>query len=229
MASAETNRLLERAIELAQAGRYDDARPLLKEVLVQDPSLPLAWLWLAAVSTDDQERIGALQRVLALDPTNERAREALESLGVVEGELPVGENPAIGTPAPMAASPESKPSSPFLSTLELIIIGVVLVIAVLLVGSVFVVSEVLNQPTETPTATNTATVTATVTPSITPTPSQTFTPLPPRPTLPPLVSPTPTNTAAPTNTPVPIELPPTATPIQFPTTSPTPRSEIFGG
>lgn len=219
MASSETMRLLQRAIELAQAGYRDDARPMLKQVLLQDPNLPLAWLWLAAVSSDEQERIGALQRVLALDPTNERAKEALESLGVVEGEMPVGENPAIATPAPIL-DVDPSPPTPFLSMTELAIIGVVVVVALLLVGSLVVVDRVINAPTDTPTVTRTPSATITPTPSNTPTPSATYTPLPPRPTLPPAISPTPSNTPRPTNT---------RSPITIPTPTVTPRSDIFGG
>ncbi len=219
MASLETKRLLQRAIELAQAGYRDDARPLLKQVVLQDPSLALAWLWLAAISSDDQERIGALQRVLALDPTNSRAKEALEALGVVEGQMPMGENPAVATPVPVPTI-EPKPSGPLLSMTELAIIGIVVLAAIMLVGSLVVIDNVVNRPTDTPTVTNTATRTITPTPSDTPTPLPTATPLPPRPTLPPPISATPTVTPGPTNT---------RSPITLPTASPTPQSEIFGG
>ncbi|PJF44496.1 MAG: hypothetical protein CUN55_03720 [Phototrophicales bacterium] len=218
MPSSETTRLLRKAIELAQSGHRDDARPLLRQVLVQDPSLPLAWLWLAAVSSDEQERISALQRVLALDPNNTQARQALEALGVVEAQIPADESFVPSSSENVSEVPSAH--QPLLSVAELTVLGIAVFVAILLIGSMFAVNRIINAPTDTPTATNTATVTLTPTPSDTPTPRPTNTPLPPRPTLPPLISPTPTFTPPPTNT---------RSPIIIYTPTIEMRSEIFGG
>src|SRR5687767_4874782 len=73
---------LKRAIELAQSGQRDEARPLLRAYVEQYPDVEAAWLWLAAVAENRNERIRALQQVIRINPGNQQSRTALEQMGV---------------------------------------------------------------------------------------------------------------------------------------------------
>lgn len=241
--STDINHRLQRAIELAQAGKLDDARPLLKQVVLERPDLPLAWMWLAAVSSNEQERISALQRVLALEPNNQRAKSALQSLGVVEGNVDevnkeqLFSNDSISedesnklaafdgdyAPPPPAISPRF-----LLTAQEWVIVGAMLLIAVFALGSVVFYENVINAPTATPTATNTLTPSATFTPRPTNTPRPTRTPVPQF-TLPPAATATntrelPTLTPRPTFTPI-----PTSTPNAFELSQLETQRRVWGG
>lgn len=235
--ASDQNRRLQRAIELAQNEQFEAARAILKELVLQNPRLPLAWMWLAAVSSDEQERINALQRVLALDPGNQRARTALEALGVVEGNIDSDTDPRSAPEQPneqglSTAIQQNNISPPlesgqWLSMTELAIVGVALLIAIFLIGSVVFYREVVNAPTETPTATQTFTPSATFTALPTNTPLPTRTPLPTQPSLPPPLTPTIDPGPPPTNTPRPSFTPrPTATAIRFFSEE---DARVFGG
>lgn len=72
--------LLERAIAAARAGRQDEVRQLLEQVLQANPYNEQAWLWMSGVAETDAERIGCLQQALALNPENTAARQRLAQL-----------------------------------------------------------------------------------------------------------------------------------------------------
>lgn len=241
--ASELNQLLKQAIELAQAGQRDEARHLLEQIIAQDPRQSLAWLWLATVATNDEERISALLRVLELDPDNQTARAALDKLGVIVP--PAGARTEAGTsddrdldvlpawlqPKPAPASTPLPKREAFLSQRELMIVAGVGVAAIILILSLFIGSEVIDSlsNTPTPTLTNTPSPIPTWTPSITPTPRPTNT-LPPVLTLPPELTETPTPTITLTRTPRPTWTPlPTRTPYVRPTREPDETWRIFGG
>ncbi len=100
---------LRQGIEAARTGKENEARSHLIAVLKQDPNNIPALLWLAFVLSSPQDTIRLLQRVLALDPTNERAkagiRWAKERLG-----LPPEETPAAAPAPPEAAAPDAAPA-----------------------------------------------------------------------------------------------------------------------
>jgi tetratricopeptide (TPR) repeat protein len=73
-------RLLEGAIEAAEAGHHERARSALLQVLEADPEHEPAWLWLSRLVGDEQESRACLENVLALNPQNEAARQALAEL-----------------------------------------------------------------------------------------------------------------------------------------------------
>lgn len=81
---------LRQGIAAAQRGDRVTARRLLQQVLTADGRNELAWMWMASVVDNTDERRACLERVLKLNPNNARAREALRRLGVA---LP----PASGT------------------------------------------------------------------------------------------------------------------------------------
>lgn len=210
---------LNEAIELAQAGRREDARALLLQMLDEAPRLEAGWLWLASVASSQAERIDALKHVLAINPQNEQAKSALGTLGVA-----VDEPPSV-RPQPSPSSPPEAPATGNLTAVQVGALAIFLTIAA--VALFFLGGEaiaILN-PTQTPTPTATATATVTSSPTITPSPTITNTPGPSstpfqQPTLaptwtpPPTLTPQPTRTLAPTITPFPTRtVPPSATPL----------------
>jgi hypothetical protein len=197
MAQPELTARLNEAIRLIETGRRDEARAILVELSGQFPDTAAVWLWLAAVVDTRDERIAYLNRVLAVDPGNERAREALTRMGV---ELP----PPLGT----------EQASFSLQNIEVIATAILalvaLVLAIFVISSV--VSEQINRPTPTPTRTPRPTLTPSLTPSEGPSPTITpsDTPLV-RPTLPPSWTPPPDPTVIPSKTPT-ATFPPSKTP-----------------
>ena len=69
--------LLRAGIAAAQAGRREQARDLLAQLVQQDDKNVTAWLWLSGVVDDLANREVCLQHVLRLDPDNEAARRGL--------------------------------------------------------------------------------------------------------------------------------------------------------
>jgi len=70
----DVRQLLQQGVNAAKAGDKAQARLLLQQVIGKDADNIVGWLWLASVSDDAQQRFDCIQRVLSLDPTNERAR-----------------------------------------------------------------------------------------------------------------------------------------------------------
>lgn len=100
-------------IEAARTGQYEAARTHLRKVLAQDPDNIPALFWLAFAAPVPQESVHLLERVLVLDPDNERAkagiRWAKERLGpeTTEAEPATSDREAQLAPAQTAeASPE---------------------------------------------------------------------------------------------------------------------------
>jgi CheY-like chemotaxis protein len=68
-------RLLKRGVFAAQSGDRDEARKLLTQVVALDPTAEDAWMWLASISDYPEELMAFLDRVLVINPDNERAVE----------------------------------------------------------------------------------------------------------------------------------------------------------
>ena len=217
MPSSEINYQLQQAIELIQAGKRDEARQLLQQIVNFDPTTIAAWLWLATVATTEAERIYALQQVLKLDPTNEKARVALARLGVgeaVEEPFPFKSEEEIGDSF-ASQDNDTSTNSQFLAPNELAVVITILVVVAIIV-SVLIFRGVGSGNDGTPTPR----VTATPIPSQTLLPTNTYTP-------------SPTNTFPPPRTLPPVNTPTyTFTPSITPTWTPTPEplsDNIFGG
>lgn len=73
--------LLQQGIALAKAGRREDARNALLQVIDQDEMNETAWLWLSGVVESDDDKAIALENVLAINPNNEWAKRGLKALG----------------------------------------------------------------------------------------------------------------------------------------------------
>ena len=69
--------LITEAIAAARSGQKDLARQLLSEITVHDPNHEQGFLWLAALAETPAAAIGHLERVLALNPNNLQALNAL--------------------------------------------------------------------------------------------------------------------------------------------------------
>lgn len=201
MSSANIEEMLRQGIEAVKAGDRAAGRKLLEKVTELDENNSKAWLWLASVvDTDDEKRI-CLSNVLHIDPSNERARKALDAL----------EGKKASTAADAAADAEIAPG---ISRRQLILIAggggavVVILLLVLLISissgnaasaaataqAVAVVqtgTAVVLQVTETSVA-GTATQLAIATPTLEATPTSA------RPTLPPEFTATPLPTVPPT-------------------------------
>jgi hypothetical protein len=86
-------RLTERAILLSKAGKKEEARQVLNEVLRQEPRNEVAWLWYVDTFLKREERIIALKRLLQVLPNHPLASKALTSL-----EEPVTEKVQVVSP-----------------------------------------------------------------------------------------------------------------------------------
>jgi hypothetical protein len=77
-----TNDLLSQGVAALKAGQRAEARTLLQQVIKQDKQNEMAWLWLSGAVDTDKERRICLQRVLAINPSNEVAQRGLQHLGL---------------------------------------------------------------------------------------------------------------------------------------------------
>jgi twitching motility two-component system response regulator PilG len=68
---------LKAASQEVKAGNKERARHHLQAVVEQYPEHEAAWLWLAEIALSPQETIGHLERVLQINPNQERAQEAI--------------------------------------------------------------------------------------------------------------------------------------------------------
>jgi twitching motility two-component system response regulator PilG len=95
-------------VAAAKAGDKPQARELLRAAVAHDPGNELAWLWLASVSETPPDAVACLERVLEINPANERARAGLDRYRsyVAAAETPVAPSartrPVATRPAPAA-------------------------------------------------------------------------------------------------------------------------------
>jgi hypothetical protein len=92
--------LVQWGARMIKQGRTDLARRILRRAVGLDERYEQGWLWLSAV-VDDEEKIACLERVLALNPHNDRAAAGLESLRRGRGSGPAA---STSPPRPSADS-----------------------------------------------------------------------------------------------------------------------------
>lgn len=82
MASGGPNReeLLQLAIRAAKEGNVDSAKMMFEQILAQDKKNERAMMWMAKLAEKKSERKQWLDRVLAINPDNETARQALQKM-----------------------------------------------------------------------------------------------------------------------------------------------------
>lgn len=71
---------LKEAIALYKKGEKVQASKLLSEIVQRDPNNATAWYGLALCLTDTDKRIYCLQKTIALDPSNQKAKQLLDKL-----------------------------------------------------------------------------------------------------------------------------------------------------
>jgi len=77
MDSAE---LLRQAVQAARNGRELTARDLFQDVVRLDPNNELAWMWLSGLLAPLEDRLAACERVLSINPGNQRIRAYRDKL-----------------------------------------------------------------------------------------------------------------------------------------------------
>jgi tetratricopeptide (TPR) repeat protein len=77
MSSTES---LQQAICAARAGRKEEARHLLLEIVEADPRNEMAWMWLAGLVDSLEDQMIACENALAINPANEKAQAYLAEL-----------------------------------------------------------------------------------------------------------------------------------------------------
>ncbi|NLF74923.1 MAG: hypothetical protein GX573_04440 [Chloroflexi bacterium] len=230
MTNNELQDLLRTGIQAAQSGNKAAARQILEQAIERDPNSELAWIWLATLADDVDERRAHLERVVAINPGNERARQALDQIKATQERpapsrsprqarrldgprtaRPPGPAPTLDREALLEPEPRRRRRrlSPCLFALVAL-----LAIGLIVLGAILLRDDLRSGDDETiPTPSPT---TATLPPSSTPdepeAPSDypTSTPLggvlrtlPPQETFPPTWTPSPTHTPVSTNTPTP--------------------------
>lgn len=72
--------LLRMGITAANAGNAESARTIFEQILSEDKSNERAMMWMAKLADTKAERKQWLSRVLAINPNNDAAREALRKM-----------------------------------------------------------------------------------------------------------------------------------------------------
>jgi tetratricopeptide (TPR) repeat protein len=119
--------LLSQGIAAVRAGKRDEARALLMQVVEADERNEQAWLWLAGVVDAPEDIRTCLQNVLDLNPANQQAQQGLawveQRYGLPAPEAPpsapevpspappISEVPVVPTPAPEQQRPYTGPTT----------------------------------------------------------------------------------------------------------------------
>ncbi len=110
----DTDQLLALAIKTAKAGKREEARQLLMQVLEQDEENEMAWLWLSGTVKSKEDRQVCLENVLAINRDKEIAKKGLKKLGIaipqpppppIEEEPEVWDEPYYDVVVPKATDP----------------------------------------------------------------------------------------------------------------------------
>ncbi len=107
-----TSQALEQAYEHIEAGRPDDAVPLLKPLVADDPDNLDAWWMLAYAVSDPQEARTALNNVLRLDPDYPGAAALMETLNEKYPAPRIRPIRAVSAPETMPEAPQALPEPP---------------------------------------------------------------------------------------------------------------------
>jgi hypothetical protein len=78
--SPNREELLKMAIRTAQAGNKSAARVMLRRVLSEDKRNERAMMWMAKLADSKADRAQWLNRVIAVNPNNDTARDTLKKM-----------------------------------------------------------------------------------------------------------------------------------------------------
>jgi tetratricopeptide (TPR) repeat protein len=84
---------LQEAVDTAKAGQLAEARSMLKQILRKDPTNEMAWFVYSQIAESRANAIVCLQKVLAINPYNERARKMLDQMQPKEEPKPDSTQP----------------------------------------------------------------------------------------------------------------------------------------
>lgn len=102
MTPAELDRLLQDGIAAIRNGQRERGRELLAQVVEADERSEQGWYWLSLAVDDPADKIAALENVLAINPSNQTAQNALRKLAASPASPP--STPAPVQPAPLLES-----------------------------------------------------------------------------------------------------------------------------
>lgn len=80
------NEQLQKAIEAIKGGEKNSGKLILYKLVKDEPGNELAWMWLSACIDDNNQKIKCLEKVIEINPNNEKARIALQRLKSVISE-----------------------------------------------------------------------------------------------------------------------------------------------
>ena len=75
-----TNQSVKQGIKIFKAGDKEKARLIFKEAIQTNPNDEMAWFWLAATYKKKSNQIKCLNKLLAINPHHQAAREQLARL-----------------------------------------------------------------------------------------------------------------------------------------------------
>ena len=100
---------LQKGIKAARRGHKEPAQKLLGQVVKADPSNEQAWMWLAKVVEQPEQKAQCLERVIQLNPDNQWAAQELAAL---QNQSAPADKTIVSAPAAEAETPpELKPIS----------------------------------------------------------------------------------------------------------------------
>jgi hypothetical protein len=105
--SANVEAMVREGSNALKAGRKEDARVLLMKAVELDQYNEEAWLWLSAVVETTEDQQTCLENVLAINPSNDRARQGLQYLQ----QQRTGSSPTVSPPPPLTSSPQAAPKA----------------------------------------------------------------------------------------------------------------------
>lgn len=75
-----TSTLLQQAIDAARSGKEQAARDMFLEIVRIEPGNEVAWMWLTGLLDELEDRIIACERVLSINPKNQKTRKYFDRL-----------------------------------------------------------------------------------------------------------------------------------------------------
>ncbi|MCA0351353.1 MAG: tetratricopeptide repeat protein [Chloroflexi bacterium] len=115
MTEQSIDELLRLAKAAANQGNTEQARKLLSNIVQHDPNHEQAWLWLSGVVDSADKMRYCLDRVLAINPTNQLALSALEDFAELAEQRFRNQTKPLGTPTqpiPSQTEPLETPATP---------------------------------------------------------------------------------------------------------------------
>ncbi|HEX2910363.1 MAG TPA: LysM peptidoglycan-binding domain-containing protein [Chloroflexia bacterium] len=110
--SSEVSNMLVQGFKAAKEGRREEAYNIFCEVVRSEPGNELGWLYRAATTDDLSEAYVCLQRVLSINPNNEKAQRGIER---IQARLSAEEESAAQNvpPVPPSQPPVTQPTARF--------------------------------------------------------------------------------------------------------------------